>query len=279
MAYLDGFSVRPYGEANSVDGTFAKGVSYMEMPQIFENREFGAVRTFRDKAGEPLFVAKDVALALGYEWNGNARIAHVPAEWRGVTSVVTPSGTQEMVVLTEQGLYFFLGRSDKPKALPFQKWLAGEVLPAIRKHGGYLTPKKLEEALLNPDVLIRLATRLKEEREARVQAEARVAILSHVRKTYTTTEIAKELGMRSAVALNRLLCERRVQFKQNGTYVLYAEYAEHGYVHIKQEILENDKIVYHRRWTQLGREWLLDMLGCTKSPPKRVAGTFFICRS
>lgn len=206
-------------------------------------------------------MAKDVALALGYEWNGNARIAHVPAEWRGVTSVVTPSGTQEMVVLTEQGLYFFLGRSDKPKALPFQKWLAGEVLPAIRKHGGYLTPKKLEEALLNPDVLIRLATRLKEEREARVQAEARVAILSHVRKTYTTTEIAKELGMRSAVALNRLLCERRVQFKQNGTYVLYAEYAEHGYVHIKQEILENDKIVYHRRWTQLGREWLLDMLG------------------
>ena len=72
----------------------------MEMPQIFENKEFGAVRTFRDKAGEPLFVAKDVALALGYEWNGNARIAHVPAEWRGVTSVVTPSGTQEMVVLT-----------------------------------------------------------------------------------------------------------------------------------------------------------------------------------
>ena len=64
MAYLDGFSVRPYGEANSVDGTFAKGVSYMEMPQIFENREFGAVRTFRDKAGEPLFVAKDVASAM-----------------------------------------------------------------------------------------------------------------------------------------------------------------------------------------------------------------------
>ena len=119
----------------------------MEMPQIFENKEFGAVRTFRDKAGEPLFVAKDVALALGYEWNGNARIAHVPAEWRGVTSVVTPSGTQEMVVLTEQGLYFFLGRSDKPKALPFQKWLAGEVLPAIRKTGGYGTPQTENEIL------------------------------------------------------------------------------------------------------------------------------------
>ena len=119
----------------------------MEMPQIFENKEFGAVRTFRDKAGEPLFVAKDVALALGYEWNGNARIAHIPAEWRGVTSVVTPSGTQEMVVLIEQGLYFFLGRSDKPKALPFQKWLAGEVLPAIRRTGRYVAPSAQAEVL------------------------------------------------------------------------------------------------------------------------------------
>ena len=119
----------------------------MEMPQIFENKEFGAVRTFRGKAGEPLFVAKDVALALGYEWNGNARIAHIPAEWMGVTSVVTPSGTQEMVVLIEQGLYFFLGRSDKPKALPFQKWLTGEVLPAIRKTGGYGTPQTENEIL------------------------------------------------------------------------------------------------------------------------------------
>lgn len=80
-------------------------------------------------------------------------------------------------------------------------------------------------------------------------------------KEHATAEIAKELGMSSAVALNCLLCERRVQFKQNGTYVLYAEYAEHGYVHIKQMILEYDKIVYRRRWTQLGREWLLDMLG------------------
>jgi prophage antirepressor-like protein len=87
--------------------------------------------------GEPWFVAKDVAEALDYTWNGSARIEHVPEEWRGVTSVVTPSSQQDMAVLSEQGLYFFLGRSDKPKALPFQKWLAGEVLPAIRKTGRY----------------------------------------------------------------------------------------------------------------------------------------------
>lgn len=104
------------------------------IPFDFESRQ---VRIVQDDNGEPLFVAKDVAEALGYVWNGAARIEHVPAEWRGVTSVVTPSGMQEMAVLTEQGLYFFLGRSDKPGALPLQKKVAGEILPAIRKTGSY----------------------------------------------------------------------------------------------------------------------------------------------
>lgn len=242
-----------------MDGTFAKGVSSMEMPQIFESKEFGKIRVV-ERSGAPWFVGKDVCDCLEI---GNSRdaAASLDDDEKGVALIDTPGGKQEMSIISEPGLYSLVLRSRKPEAKAFKRWIVHEVLPAIRKHGGYLTPKKLEEALLNPDVLIRLATQLKEEREARVQAEARVATLSHVRKTYTTTEIAKELGMRSAVALNRLLCERRVQFKQNGTYVLYAEYAEHGYVHIKQEILENDKIVYHRRWTQLGREWLLDMLG------------------
>ena len=98
------------------------------------------VRSMLDEAGNPWFVAKDVALALNYQWNGQSCIAHVPEEWRGVRSVLTPSGTQEMLMLSEQGLYFFLGRSDKPKALSFQKWLAGEVLPALRRTGTYTMP-------------------------------------------------------------------------------------------------------------------------------------------
>ena len=82
-------------------------------------------------------MAKDVAEALEYRWNGNAAIAHVPAEWRGVRSILTPGGTQELATLSEQGLYFFIARSDKPRAIPFLKWIAGEVLPAIRKTGQY----------------------------------------------------------------------------------------------------------------------------------------------
>ncbi|MGP9796166.1 BRO-N domain-containing protein [Halomonas sp. 86] len=101
------------------------------------NFEKNQVRVIQDDNGEPLFVAKDVALALGYRWAGSATVSHVPDEWKGVNSVQTPMGEQRLTVLTEQGLYFFTARSDKPKALPFQKWLAGDVLPSIRKTGSY----------------------------------------------------------------------------------------------------------------------------------------------
>lgn len=104
--------------------------------QVFQTHDHHDFRTVQID-GEPWFVARDVAEALDYVWNGTARIKHVPAEWRGVTSVVTPFGVQQLAVLSEQGLYFFLGRSDKPKALPLQKWVAGEVLPAIRRTGAY----------------------------------------------------------------------------------------------------------------------------------------------
>ena len=118
---------------------------FSPLPFSFEGRP---LRVLRDETGEPLFVAKDVALALEYDWNGASRVAHVPDEWKRVTSVVTLRGDeQNMVCLTEQGLYFFLGRSDKPKALPFQKWLAGEVLLAIRRTGRYVAPSAQAEVL------------------------------------------------------------------------------------------------------------------------------------
>lgn len=85
------------------------------------------------------FVAKDVMDALDYAQSSNpARvISHLPEEWKGVNLIHTPGGKQRVACISEQGLYFFLGRSDKPKALPFQKWLAGKVLPSIRKTGSY----------------------------------------------------------------------------------------------------------------------------------------------
>lgn len=144
--------------------------------KIFENSEFGAVRVV-DVNGEPWFVAKDVLRALDYadDYNPSRAMQAIPGEWKGVHRMHTPGGEQEMLIISEQGLYFFLGRSDKPKALPYQMWVAGDVVPTIRKHGGYLTPAKLEEALTDPDTIIRLATNLKAEREKRQALEAQAA--------------------------------------------------------------------------------------------------------
>jgi prophage antirepressor-like protein len=91
----------------------------------------------------PWFVAKDIAQALGYVWCGKV-MDHIPPEWKAMGSVPTPSGTQRTLTISEEGLYFFLNRSDKPAAIPFQKWVAGTVLPSIRKHGGYMPQGKDE---------------------------------------------------------------------------------------------------------------------------------------
>ena len=121
------------------------------------------LRVHLDDTGEPWFVAKDVALALGYQWNGSARIAHVPEEWKLVTSVVTSFGEKQTWFLSEPGLYFFVARSDKPRALPFQKWLAGEVLPALRRKGYYeMSGRSASQPVdLNP-VALRLRPALRE---------------------------------------------------------------------------------------------------------------------
>lgn len=226
---------------------------------LFQKEEFGRVRAV-EKDGEPWFVAKDVCECLELT-NTSQTLSYLDDDEKGITSNDTPGGKQEMSIVSEPGLYSLILRSRKPEAKAFKRWIVHEVLPAIRKHGIYATENVVDQILDNPEFGIQLLTKLKEEREARIHAENRVAILSHVRKTYTSTEIAKELGFRSAVAFNRFLCEQRIQYKQNGTYVLYAEHAELGYVHIKQEVLENDKVVYHRRWTQIGREWLIKRFG------------------
>lgn len=143
----------------------------MNSPTIFNHPQFGDTRIIQED-DNLFFIAKDIVERSGNSWAGIASIRHIPEQWRGVKSVLTPSGTQEMLCLSEQGLYFYLGRCDKPSALQYQMWLAGEVMPSIHRHGAYLTPAKVEEVLLNPDTIIRLATDLKAERQQRVALEA-----------------------------------------------------------------------------------------------------------
>ena len=165
-----------------------------------------------------------------------------------------------MSYIPESDLYRLSAHSKLPSAEKFESWVFDDVLPTIRKHGGYLTPDTIEKVLSDPDTIIRLATALKAEKQKRLQAEKQRDILLHVQKTYTSTEIAKEIGMKSAQALNLWLDEKGIQFKQNGTWVLYSKYADLGYTEIKQNVLDNGKIVYDRRWTNYGRDFILKLL-------------------
>jgi prophage antirepressor-like protein len=135
--------------------------------------ESNQIRVITGEDEEPLFVAKDVAEPLGYAWSGIRTIQHIPEEWRRVESVSTPQGMQDLHVLTEQGLYFFLARSDKPKALPFQKWIAGDVIPSIRKTGSYsLKPKSALELAKEQVALLEHLERIERERDDAIRTKA-----------------------------------------------------------------------------------------------------------
>lgn len=128
------------------------------------------VRVVTQDNGDPLWVAKDVALVLGYrmasDMTRNIRDRH-----KGTQIVRTPSGEQEVTVITEAGLYAAVLKSRVPAAVEFQDWVTDEVLPSIRRHGAYMTEHTIEQVLSDPDTIIKLATDLKAERERRAELE------------------------------------------------------------------------------------------------------------
>lgn len=138
----------------------------METVEVFRNREFGEIRTVLIN-NEPYFVGKDVAVVLGYAEPRSTVSKKVDAEDRGVAKLETPSGVQEMTVINESGLYALILGSELESAKRFKHWVTSEVLPSIRKHGMYAVDVLLE----NPDLLIKVATELKDEHQRRVIAE------------------------------------------------------------------------------------------------------------
>lgn len=144
--------------------------------QVFEDEEFGAIQVVEED-GVVLFNATEVARALGYEKPNNAINQHCRcALKRGIPHPQNPAKTIEMNFIPEPDLYRLICGSRLESAQRFERWVFENVLPTIRKHGAYMTPAKLEEALLNPDTLIRLAQTLKEEREKRAVLEAQAEV-------------------------------------------------------------------------------------------------------
>lgn len=152
---------------------------------VFNNEAFGTVRAVELNDG-PWFVGTDVAEILGYKNPNEAIQDHVDDYdkflrsskgsemlklFSSVKEIQEKLGRQDNWFINESGIYSLVFGSTLPKAKEFRRWVTSEVLPAIRKHGGYLTPEKIEEALSDPDTIIKLATQLKEERAKRSEAE------------------------------------------------------------------------------------------------------------
>ncbi|MBR5541839.1 MAG: phage antirepressor KilAC domain-containing protein [Bacteroides sp.] len=235
--------------------------------QIFQNQEFGAIRTMSNEQGEPMFCAKDVCDALGYKKVSNAIALHVDKGDALKQGTPTASGVQAMLYVNESGLYALILSSKLEGAKRFKHWVTSEVLPSIRKQGGYMVarPEETDEEVLARALQIMQAALQRQNNEiARLKPRADYAdhVLDSI-NCITTTQLAKELGM-TAQELNRRLCSMHIQYWQSGQYMLYAEYARQGLAksRTRTHTLKHGMVIteMYLVWTERGRDFIHRLL-------------------
>ena len=236
--------------------------------QIYENAQFGQIRTQLNENGDVLFCLKDVCQALGIKNHKNVVKRVDGDEVHQIDLTDNLGRNQPTSFISEAGLYEVVLRSESPQAKPFRKWVCSEVLPSIRKHGAYATPQTIQSLLDNPDMGIELFKQLKEERE-RAQALRQTlaeqapkieyvdTVLSSV-STYTSTQIAKEIGM-TAQKFHKLLVGHEIIFKESGTYMMCQPYDKYGFTQNRTcaiNINGNQCTKLSLVWTEPGRRFI-----------------------
>lgn len=212
------------------------------------------------------FIGKDVAEVLGYRRPTKAIADHIDDEDKDEVPIQDSIGRSQMTpIINESGLYSLILKSNLDTAKRFKRWVTSEVLPSIRKRGLYAT----DELLNNPDLLIQVATELKNEREQRLIAEQRINELQPKATYYdlvlqnksliSVSKIAKDYGQ-SAQWLNSKLHELGVQYKQGGTWLLYQKYADKGYTQSTTHVIDEERNKLFTKWTQKGRLFIYELL-------------------
>lgn len=242
---------------------------------VFDSPEFGTIRTI-DRNGEPWFVGKYVAAALGYEKPQNAISAHVDNEDK-TTALIQGTGSNyksNAVLINESGLYSLVLSSKLPTAKKFKRWVTSEVIPSIRKHGGYMAGQEvLTDAELLANAML-VANRVIEDRERQIKElmEENKELEEDANYTrtilrnpglVTTNQIAKDYGM-SARTFNKLLHSMGIQYKQGKQWLLYSPYQSKGYTASKTyDFTHKDgrkDVGMLTMWTQRGRAFLYSAL-------------------
>lgn len=232
--------------------------------QVFDNLKV------KEENGQILFDAESAAIKIGISLNKKG-VEYV--RWERVRKYLNSPQVEKGDFITEQQLYKLAIKAESAQAEKFQDWVTSEVLPAIRKHGTYMTDQTIEDVLTNPDTIIRLATDLKNERKEKLMLAQQVTelkpkadytdlILSN-KTLVTITFIAKDYGM-SGLAMNKLLHDLGVQYSQSGVWLLYAKHQTKGWTQSETtEVVKKDgskKLVMNTKWTQKGRLGLYELL-------------------
>lgn len=239
--------------------------------RVFEHEKFGKVRAVVID-GKPWFVAKDVAVILGYNNPRDAVRNHVYDDDKGVEKIDTPGGKQKFTIVNESGIYSLIFGSRKTDAKEFKHWVTSEILPSVRKYGFYATDDVLEQFLNDPDMAIGVFSKLKEEREKvrRLECENKelsekcsyLDLITRSPDAVPITVIAKDYDM-SACEMNQTLHHLGVQYKMKcGTWVLYQEHVGNGYTRSKTFVCDEKSFSssVHTYWTQKGRKFIYEKL-------------------
>ncbi|MBF7155732.1 phage antirepressor KilAC domain-containing protein [Bacillus albus] len=233
------------------------------------------------KEGKEFFPAVEVAKSLGYSKPHDAITRHCAIMGTTFYGVIDSLGRkQEKKFINEGNLYRLIVKSKLPQAEQFEKWVFEEVLPSIRKHGAYMTPKTINALLQDPDLIIGLASQLKQEQQARQVAEqknlmltqqiaenaSKITYLDQIlqsKDTVTVSQIAADYGL-SAQNLNKILNKEKIQYKLNDQWLLYANYRNQGYTKSKTvDVTHSDgsrSVKMNTRWTQKGRLFIHELL-------------------
>lgn len=239
--------------------------------KVFESNQFGNVRVVVVD-NEPWFVAKDVCDALGIRTDTVKAILDtddISTINPNTIGVIGARGRKPLIV-SEPGLYNLILRSRKPEAKTFKRWVTHEVIPAIRKTGGYI----MGEAQMTEDELVLRAydvvyRKLEEMQHRNALQTAKIAelepkanycdVILNCSSTVTVTQIAKDYGL-SATALNRKLAQLGIQYRQGSTWIPYQEYSTQGYTQSQTYAIDSDKCITYTCWTQKGRMFLYEKL-------------------
>ena len=242
--------------------------------QVFDNLKV------KEENGQVLFDAESAAIGLGIS-DGKGEVTYV--RWNRVNKYLFATSGESINrgdFITEPQFYKLAIKANNETAEKFQEWVTTEVLPTIRKHGTYMTDKTIEEVLTNPDTIIRLATDLKQERQAKLLLAQENSVLLQqnnelkpkadytdlvlANKTLVSiTFIAKDYGM-SGLAMNKLLHNLGVQYNQSGVWLLYAKHQTKGWTQSETHAVArkdgSKKMVMNTKWTQKGRLGIYNLL-------------------